>query len=196
MKMALLLFLFASALTLSVSESKFDVSLKPHALDSLDVGYIQMEGAQNCSYLVIITTSCSSPKFISDEISIAFGDSYGNQVYAAKLEDSLSTIFEQCASDSFQVDGPCAARICSLYLYRQGSSDDYGWKPESVKIYGYNSDPVTFVFNTSIPKDTWYGYNFCDNAPPPPAPSSSIQMYVQKWGLFVMVLGSVFSIWM
>ncbi|CAI8593563.1 unnamed protein product [Vicia faba] len=192
MKMVLLFF-FASALILSVCES-YDVSLQPHALDSFDVGYIQMKGAQNCSYLVMITTSCSSPKFNIDEISIAFGDANGNQVYAAKLDDSLSRTFEQCASDSFQIDGPCVSPICSLYLYRKGSSDDYGWKPESVKIYGYNSDPVTFTFNTSIPKDVWYGYNLCDTPPPPP--SSSIQMSVQKWVLFVMVLGSVFSIWM
>jgi len=39
-----------------------------------------MKGAENCSYLVMITTSCSSPKFTTDKISIAFGDASGNQV--------------------------------------------------------------------------------------------------------------------
>jgi len=39
-----------------------------------------MKGAENCSYLVLITTSCSSPKFTTDKISIAFGDASGNQV--------------------------------------------------------------------------------------------------------------------
>lgn len=184
MKIVLFLFCFASVLTLSVSESK------PHALDSFDVGYIQMKGEQNCSYFVMIETSCSSPKFTTDEISIAFGDANGNQVYGPRLDDPVSRTFEQCSSDSFQIEGPCASPICYAYLYRSGSSDNNGWKPENVKIYGPNSDPVTFTFNTSIPSDTWYGYNLCDT----PAPSSSIQLSIQKLVLLVMVLGSV--LWM
>jgi hypothetical protein len=40
-----------------------------------------MKGEQNCSYFVMIETSCSSPKFTTDEISIAFGDANGNQVF-------------------------------------------------------------------------------------------------------------------
>lgn len=191
--MVLLLFCFATALTFSVSESKSAVSLQPHALESFDVGYIQMKGAENCSYLVMITTSCSSPKFTTDKISIAFGDASGNQVYGARLDDPKSGTFEQCSSDSFQIDGPCASAICYAYLYRSGATDNKGWKPESVKIYGYNSDAVTFTFNSTIPSDTWYGYNHCDTPTPP---SSSIQLSIQKWVLFVMVLGSVISIWM
>jgi len=42
MKMVLLLFFFATALTFPVSESKSAVSLQPHALESFDVGYIQV----------------------------------------------------------------------------------------------------------------------------------------------------------
>jgi hypothetical protein len=81
------------------------------------------------------------------------------QVYGPRLDDPASRTFEQCSSDSFQIEGPCASPICYAYLYRSGSSDNNGWKPENVKIYGPNSDPVTFTFNTSIPSDTWYGYN-------------------------------------
>jgi hypothetical protein len=112
------------------------------------------------------------------------------QVYGPRLDDPVSRTFEQCSSDSFQIEGPCASPICYAYLYRSGSSDNNGWKPENVKIYGPNSDPVTFTFNTSIPSDTWYGYNLCDT----PAPSSSIQLSIQKLVLLVMVLGSV--LWM
>jgi len=39
-----------------------------------------MKTESNCSYLVLISTSCSSPKFTTDKISIAFGDDKGNQV--------------------------------------------------------------------------------------------------------------------
>ncbi|KAF4371409.1 hypothetical protein F8388_001937 [Cannabis sativa] len=64
----------------------------------------------------IITTSCSSAKYTRDEISIAFGDAYSNQIYAARLDDPAT---------KYVITGPD------------------GWKPESVKIYGYNSKAVT-----------------------------------------------------
>lgn len=103
MKQVLLLFCFASSLTLSVSESKSD-SLQ-RSPDSFSFGYIQVLSFKkifffflflfvhehtfcvkqtktpvNCSYLVIISTSCSSPKFTWEKIGISFGDAYGNKV--------------------------------------------------------------------------------------------------------------------
>ncbi|KAJ1431378.1 PLAT/LH2 domain superfamily [Sesbania bispinosa] len=187
-KQVLLLFCLASGLTLSVSESN-SASLLPHAVESFEVGYIQMKSEHNCSYMVMITTSCSSPKITLDEISLAFGDAYGNQVYAPRLDDPISRTFEQCSSDSFQIDGPCASPICYVYLYRSGADD--GWKPETVKIYGFDADPITFNFNTSIPNDTWFGYNFCQTPPP----SSSYKLSTQKW-LICMVVGFLLSFWL
>ncbi|KAG4941786.1 hypothetical protein JHK84_045910 [Glycine max] len=184
-KVVLFLFCFASALTLSVSESK-SASVQPHAAESFSVGYIQMKTAANCSYLVVISTSCSSPKFTTDKIGITFGDAYGNQVYEPRLDDPISRTFEQCSSDTFQIDGACASPICYVYLYRSGAEE--GWEPESVKIYGYNSEPITFNFNTSIPNGTWYGYNLCETPPS----SSSHQLFPQKW-LMSLVLGFVLS---
>lgn len=132
---------------------------------------------------------------------------YHHQVYAPRLDDPISKAFEQCASDTFQIDGACTSEICFAYLRRSGS-DFNGWKPESVKIYTYNTQPVTFNFNSSIPNDTWYGYNFCETPPPPPpptphrppppppTPSSSYQLSPQNWPIYV-VLGIVLSkIWM
>ena len=200
----LLVFFFAySGLALSVSEPK-NVPLLPHAADdSFSVGYIQMKSAENCSYLVAISTSCSSPKITTDEISIVFGDAQGNQVYAERLGDRISKTFEQCSSDTFQIDGECTSEICFAYLRRSGSKTN-GWKPESVKIYTYNTDPVTFNFNTSIPNDKWYGYNFCQVPPPPspphppspPTPSSSHPLHTLNC-LIYAVLGLVLTqIWM
>ncbi|BAU02439.1 hypothetical protein LR48_Vigan10g079700 [Vigna angularis] len=180
-KFVLFLLCFASAVSLSVSESEA-VSVKLHAAESFSVGYIQMKTASNCSYLVLISTSCSSPKFTTDKISIAFGDGKGNQVYVPRLDDPLAKTFEQCSSDSFQIDGACASPICFVYLYRSGA--EQGWKPESVKIFGYDSEPVTFTFDTSIPNDTWYGYNLCQTPSPP---SSSFQQSPQKWHMSLLL---------
>ncbi|RZB61873.1 Embryo-specific protein ATS3B [Glycine soja] len=109
----------------------------------------------------------------------------GWQVYEPRLDDPISRTFEQCSSDTFEIDGAFASPICYVYLYRSGAEE--GWEPESVKIYGYNSEPVTFDFNTSIPNGTWYGYNLCETPS-----SSSHQLFPQKW-LMSLVLGFVLS---
>lgn len=54
--------------------------------------------------------------------------------------------------------------ICFVYLYRTGID---GWTPETVKIYSSKSKAITFYFGKSIPSDTWYGYNFCEDEPEP-----------------------------
>lgn len=183
----LLLLSLAFRLTLSVSVSEsHSVSLLPHANESFNISYIQMKNAGSCSYFVVISTSCSSPRYTSDQISIAFGDAYGNQIYAPRLDDPSSGTFESCSSDSFQINGPCAYQICYVYLYRSGSS---GWKPESVKINGYSGGPVTFYYNTFIPRDTWYGFNLCNDA------ASSYKVSAQKW-LILVILGFVLSFWL
>ncbi|CAL0333219.1 unnamed protein product [Lupinus luteus] len=153
-----------------------------------------MKSAANCSYMVIISTSCSSPKFTTDEISLAFGDAYGDQIYAPRLNDPFSRKFEQCSSDTFQIDGPCTYQICYAYLYRSGANENEGWKPESVKIYGFDTEPLIFDFNTPIPRDTWYGYDYCA-IPTPPPPSSSYQLFTPKWVIYG-VLGCFLSLWL
>ncbi|KAF2318047.1 hypothetical protein GH714_041378 [Hevea brasiliensis] len=95
------------------------------------------EAAKSCPYTVTIKTSCSSSSYTRDKISLAFGDSYGNEVYVKRLDDPSSGTFERCSTDTFQINGPCAYDICYLYLLRSGSD---GWKPESVKIYGLYED--------------------------------------------------------
>ncbi|PIA65699.1 hypothetical protein AQUCO_00100891v1 [Aquilegia coerulea] len=111
-------------------------------------------------YTVTIKTSCSSTSFTRDQISLAFGDAYGNQVYAKRIDDPSSRTFERCSTDTFQIYGPCMyGKICHLYLLRMGSD---GWKPDSVKIYDRNTGTVKFNYNTFVPYGVWFGFDFCN----------------------------------
>ncbi|GMI99556.1 Embryo-specific protein 3B [Hibiscus trionum] len=153
---------------------------KPQAFESFNVSYIQNLGS--CSYSVVFTTSCSSTAYTRDQISIAFGDAYGNQIYAPRLDNPSSRAFERCSSDTFEIKGPCAYQICYVYLYRTGPD---GWKPETVKIYAYNSKAVTFYYNTFIPGDVWYGFNYCNRA-------SSSHRLISRMSLLLVILWFVF----
>lgn len=105
------------------------------------------------------------------------------QIYAPGLDDPSTRAFERCSSDTFEIYGPCAYQICYAYFYRSGPD---GWKPESVKIYGYNSKAVTFTFNVFVPSDVWYGVNLCNNA------SSSYHSFGQRW--YVVIIGLLFAL--
>ncbi|KAH6758740.1 Embryo-specific protein 3 [Perilla frutescens var. frutescens] len=129
---------------------------RPHPQPSLKINATQNVGS--CSFSVSIRTSCSSPRYTQDHISLAFGDAYGNQVYAPHLDDPSSRTFESCSTDTFQISGPCTYQICYLYLYRSGYD---GWMPYDVTVYGYNSKPATFYYNVNIPANIWYGFNYC-----------------------------------
>ncbi|KAF3433090.1 hypothetical protein FNV43_RR24192 [Rhamnella rubrinervis] len=172
--------LLLSAFIFTFSDAVLSSPL-PEAVKSFNLSYIQNGGS--CSYSVVITTSCSSPKYTRDQISISFGDAYGNQIYAPRLDDPSSRAFETCSSDTFEIDGPCAYQICYVYLYRTGPD---GWKPGTVKIYAYNSRAVTFTYNTFIPSDVWYGFNLCNSA------SSTHRTYSQRW--YVVIMGLVFAL--
>ncbi|XP_057967940.1 embryo-specific protein ATS3B-like [Malania oleifera] len=131
---------------------------RPHPLGSFEINTTHSQNAATCSFTVTIKTSCSSPSYTRDQISISFGDAYGNQVYAPRIDDPSTRTFERCSSDTFYLYGPCTYQICYLYLYRSGRD---GWKPETVTVYAYNSSPATFYYNTFIPRDVWFGFNLC-----------------------------------
>ncbi|XP_059638035.1 embryo-specific protein ATS3A-like [Cornus florida] len=147
--------LFAAFLVTSIARSI--TPTQPHFLRSFKIK--TNKTASSCPYTVIIKTSCSSTSYTRDKVSLAFGDSYGKEVYAPRLDDPYSRTFERCSTDTFQIRGPCAYEICYLYMLRSGSD---GWKPESVKIYGPNSRAVTFYYNTFLPNGVWFGFNHCN----------------------------------
>ncbi|KAL0718328.1 hypothetical protein Bca4012_067650 [Brassica carinata] len=133
----LLILCFVSSIFLSVSESKV---LEPHAAESFNVSLIQVR-------------PLSSPPLSA---------STSPDIYAPRLDDPSIKTFEQCSSDTFEINGPCTYEICYVYLYRSGPD---GWIPESVKIHSHGSkSAVTFPYNTLVPESVWYGFNYCKSA--------------------------------
>lgn len=111
-----------------------------------------------CNYKVIIETSCRSPQYTTDRISISFGDAHGSEVFIPRLDDPRAGRFEQCTMVSFDIVGQCLNDICKLYLHRVGSN---GWIPTTVTAYNYGYPPVKFYYNTYVPENVDYGFNHC-----------------------------------
>ncbi|XP_048129742.1 embryo-specific protein ATS3B-like isoform X2 [Rhodamnia argentea] len=148
--------LWLSLLSVAFGNPRSVVS-QPHALKSF-----KNEGT--CTYTVSVRTSCLSTSNTRDQISLVFGDGYGNQVYVPRLDSPSSRAFERCSTDTFQINGPCAYQICYLYLFRNGHD---GWRPKHVTVQAHASSyygqaqPVTFYYGTFIPRAVWYGFNYC-----------------------------------
>ncbi|KAI7985942.1 Embryo-specific protein ATS3B [Camellia lanceoleosa] len=107
------------------------------------------KSSSDCSYTVTITTSCSSPKYTRDQFSLCFGDSYGYQVHAARLDDPLSGAFERCSVDTYEITGPC--------LY-EGWKEGEGLGKEKQGIKGYarvKDKQDTTGIGVDEPKNNW-----------------------------------------
>ncbi|CAK9318333.1 unnamed protein product [Citrullus colocynthis] len=178
--MATLLLPFFIFFFFSISPAQSTSSQPQAAPKSLSIGSIQKAG--DCNYKVNITTSCSSPFHISAEIGVLFGDAHGNQIYEPKLEVESSNAFSKCSKDTFDLIGPCTDQICFFYLYKNGSDN---WIPETVEISSPDIDTVKYKYNSSIPNDTWYGFDDCQYfpspSPPPPPPVPSAAGFLPRW---------------
>ncbi|KAI3716274.1 hypothetical protein L6452_23500 [Arctium lappa] len=131
------------------------------------------QNEETCSFTVRIVTSCSSVPYTRDRISISFGDAYGTQVYAPRLDDPSTRTFEPCSADTFDIYGPCTDQICYMYVYRSGYD---GWLPERVEVYGDTTRAVSFDYDDWIPDDMWYGYDYCSGYAAAAARSSKIKI--------------------
>ncbi|XP_004148153.1 embryo-specific protein ATS3A [Cucumis sativus] len=182
----LLPFFFFSFFSISAAQST--------ASKSLSIAYIREAG--DCNYRVNITTSCSSPFYISSEIGVLFGDAQGNQIYEPKLEVESGNAFRKCRKDIFELIGPCIDQICFFYLYKNGSDN---WIPETVEISSPDIDTVKYTYNSSIPNDTWYGFEDCQyfpspSPPPPPPPSvPSTAGSLPRWKWIASLIPVLFS---
>ncbi|CAI0542923.1 unnamed protein product [Linum tenue] len=132
-----------------------------HGFKPMSADIQAQAAARSCPYTVIIETSCASTSFTRDQISLAFGDSHGNEVYAKRLDDPKSGTFERCSKDTFKITGPCVEEVCYLYMLRKGSD---GWKPGSVKVYGPYIRTVDLDFDVFLPNGVWFGFNLCNSA--------------------------------
>lgn len=155
MKAVCLVVLFAF---ISISSQARSIIQKPQPNPNFKINSTNHQNARTCSFTVEITTSCSSVRYTRDQISISFGDAYGNQVYAPRIDDPSTMTFERCSADTFEVYGPCTNQICYMYVYRSG---DDGWLPQRVEVYGSNTEAVSFDYNDWIPGDMWYGFDYC-----------------------------------
>ncbi|KAL9268876.1 Embryo-specific protein ATS3B-like protein [Drosera capensis] len=131
-----------------------------HPLPLISLKIKSNQSDSTCGFTVSISTSCSSVSYTRDRISLAFGDAYGNQVHVPRLDDPSSRTFERCSTDTFQINGPCTYDVCYVYLYRIGYD---GWMPGTVQIYGSSTRTATFYYNTFIPSNVWYGFNYCND---------------------------------
>ncbi|PIN12580.1 hypothetical protein CDL12_14806 [Handroanthus impetiginosus] len=161
--MKILFFLLISSLIIFSTQSRSIIS-RPQPLSSPRIDTIQGQG--NCSYIVNILTTFSSPS-TRDSISLRFGDANGNEVFAPNIDDPDSGRFQPGSWNVLVLNGPCMNRtICYLFLYRSG---DDGWIPYDVFILQHLAN---FYFNVRIPNNGWFGYNKC--FPPPPANATSL----------------------
>ncbi|KAL7134749.1 hypothetical protein ABFS83_11G046600 [Erythranthe nasuta] len=119
---------------------------------------------KSCSYTVIIKTSCSSVSHTTDELSLAFGDAYGNEVYVSRIDDPKTRTFERCSKYVFEIKGPYLDVICYAELLRYGSD---GWKPEMITIYGPDLKAIAFIFNTFLLEGMWFRMPSCISRSPP-----------------------------
>uniref|UniRef100_A0A804J915 Uncharacterized protein n=2 Tax=Musa acuminata TaxID=4641 RepID=A0A804J915_MUSAM len=110
----LFLILLSSPVFFLISCESVPVDPRPRAFPSFKIQEIKEEIGWGCSYTVKIKTSCSSRRFTTDRISLAFGDAYHNEVYAPRLDDPSSGAFERCSTDTFKIQGPCGYGICYL----------------------------------------------------------------------------------
>uniref|UniRef100_A0A0E0JEP3 Uncharacterized protein n=1 Tax=Oryza punctata TaxID=4537 RepID=A0A0E0JEP3_ORYPU len=151
----------ASATTTTTTSSSKQPQPADILLPALAAAAAGADAARTCWYTVQIKTSCASPRRTSDAVSLAFGDVYRNEVYAARLAGASpsSGAFERCATDTFRVGGPCGYGVCYLYLRRSGGD---GWTPQWVRVYEPTSDtPSTFYYGDPLPNAVWYGFNRC-----------------------------------
>ncbi|XP_038877437.1 embryo-specific protein ATS3B-like [Benincasa hispida] len=164
------------------------ITVKPDVAPvSIPINYIQKVGS--CSYDVTVVTSCASSSSITGEIGILFGDSHGNQIIEKKLSNE-DKVFDSCNTDSFVLkDRPCSVQMSYMYIYKDGADD---WLPNSVEISGSGIKPLLFIFKSSIPRNTWFGFDLrqfpfpsppsYDPAPPlpwlfpPPSPPPSFPL--------------------
>ncbi|XP_020268924.1 embryo-specific protein ATS3A-like [Asparagus officinalis] len=161
-KTTTIIFTLSLLFTLSSSDS-VPVNPNPKELPSFKVQQPQLL-SRGCSYTVTIKTSCSSPRYTRDYISIAFGDVHRNEVHVARLDDPSSGTFERCSTDTFKMQGPCGHGVCYIYLRRQGRD---GWMPESVTITEVDYHRTkTFYYRTPLPNSVWYGFNNCNKSMP------------------------------
>ncbi|KAI3854402.1 hypothetical protein MKX03_031533 [Papaver bracteatum] len=134
---------------------------------------------ENCSYTIIIQTTCAHGAETSNNVSIRFGDIKSNDIVVKHLnskhmrqvdplqpdvyDEKLKKPFQMCTVDEFRVTGPCVkSPVCYLYLKSMG---DDKWRPglAQVRVSGASHLSSTeFYFRRYLPQHVWHGKDRCD----------------------------------
>ncbi|KAG9441764.1 hypothetical protein H6P81_017618 [Aristolochia fimbriata] len=142
----------------------------------------------NCTYTVLIETTCTEGAGTSDHISVRFGDAKSNDVLVRHLKakhikrvdsskkastDELDDVprepFRACGVDQFRVVAPCMeSPVCYMYLKQIGKD---GWRPGLAQVLvgeeysGLSSE--SFYFRRYLPRHVWHGSDMCDTTVTP-----------------------------
>lgn len=141
-----------------------------------DNQYIYLQ--DNCSYTVLIETTCTKGAGTRGNVSLRFGDSRSTDIltprlltrhaktpdeaHPATVDDVPSIPFQQCAIVTFSVTGKCVqSQICYLYLKHRGKDS---WRPGRVQVTVSESPELSsdsFYFRRVLPRGLWHGHDLC-----------------------------------
>ncbi|RWR72973.1 putative Embryo-specific protein 3 [Cinnamomum micranthum f. kanehirae] len=137
------------------------------------------EKQANCTYTVLIETTCSKGAGTSDRVSLRFGDSKSNDILlphlsakrgrrvdwrgAVVLTDVPQKPFKACGIDQFQVIGSCVeSPICYLFFKHRGNDR---WRPGLAQVLVpeiSHFSSKSFYFRRFLPQHVWHGSDACD----------------------------------
>jgi len=132
----------------------------------------------NCSYTVIIETTCAKGAGTTGHVSLRFGDSSSTDILARRLghrhairpdgagqatvDDMPSIAFQECATDVFKVTGKCIeSQVCYLYLKQRGEDN---WRPGRAQVLVSEAPGLSsssFYFRRVLPREVWHGHDLC-----------------------------------
>ncbi|ONK62386.1 uncharacterized protein A4U43_C07F3340 [Asparagus officinalis] len=157
------------------------------------------EKKHNCTYTVIIETTCTEGAGTDAHISLRFGDSTPTDILtrhlakdrrkrpSANLTDIIDVPdrpFQECTTDVFKVTGTCVrSQVCYLYLKQRGEDN---WRPGRAQVLVDESPEFSsknFYFRRVLPRGVWHGHDMCTGKVTPFGVKQERKVFAPKHGL-------------
>lgn len=150
----------------------------------------------NCSYIVIIETTCTKGAGTTGHVSLRFGDTNSTDILVPRLasrhiitpeaivDDIPAKPFQECATDVFMIVGSCIkSRVCYLYLKHRGEDS---WRPGRAQVLvselpGLSSN--SFYFRRVLPREVWHGHDTCAGELTPFGIKQARKVFAPKHGV-------------